>query len=256
MIVYSTTIVMRFFKEFTMAMGHYFKVVPFVIRHKIWSFWILPIVFNSLLLGAFAWGVFSFSGELNQTIVDWTGVNSDGFWAAISKVLIWLISFVMIFYTYQFISLIILAPVYSYVSDQVQIALTGIDTPFSMRKLLNDVVRGIVIALKNIGLQLIITIPIFLIGVFIIPLSPITTFLLFIVGAYFQGFAMMDYRNEYHGLNAEASSKYIKEHKGVAIGNGSVFQILLLIIGIGTVFAPVFSIVAAALSIHQIETEK
>lgn len=247
---------MRFFKEFTMGMGHYFKVVPFVIRHKIWSFWILPIIFNSLLLGVFVWGALSYNQDLNQTILGWTGIEIEGFWASFLKFFIGLVSFVIIFYTYQFLSLILLAPIYSHISDQVQIALTGIDAPFSIKKLLNDVVRGIVIALKNIALQLMITIPILLIGIFLPILSPITTILLFMVGAYFQGFAMMDYRNEYHGLSAKESSDYIKTHKGIAVGNGAVFQVLLLIIGIGTVFAPVFSIVAAALSINQIETEK
>ena len=131
--------------------------------------------------------------------------------------------------------------------------LTGIDMPFSINQLLKDIKRGVLIALKNIGLQVIIIVFVLVIAVFLPFLSPFVPFVLFFVGAYFQGFSMIDYRNEYHRLTVAESREFINSHKGLVIGNGAVFQIFLLIPIIGTIFAPVFSIVAAALAIEKLD---
>lgn len=244
---------MQFLKEFILSISQYTKVLGFVLRNQIWSFFIFPLVFNTLLLGTYLWTVFSYSSDLMNVIEGWVGLENHDTIGFLLKMLINTIFVIMIFYTYQFISLLILPPLYSYISEKVQLVLTGIDSEFSFSQLMNDIKRGLIIAIKNVFYQMMIALVVILLSIFLPFLAPFAPFVLFFVGAYFQGFSMMDYRNEYHRLSVVESMKYIKEHKGIAIGNGTVFQLFLLVPIIGTIFAPVFSIVAAALTIYKVE---
>ncbi|MCP4521369.1 MAG: hypothetical protein GY827_06720 [Cytophagales bacterium] len=244
---------MRFFKEFSLALKKYTKVLSFVVSHKIWSFFTLPLIFNGLLLSGYLWLVSIYASQITTWIESQLGSDGTGVIAWLISVTIYVFFIVIIFYTYQFISLIILAPVYSHVSENVQQALTGVERPFSFKLLVSDVIRGVKIAVQNVLLQLMITIIVFVISIFLPFIAPIVPFVLFFVGAYFQGFSMIDYRNEYHNLDFKESRRYINAHKGLVIGNGVVFQLFLLIPIVGTIFAPVFSIVSAALAVHELE---
>ena len=89
--------------------------------------------------------------------------------------------------------------------------------------------------------------------------TPITTVVIFLVGAYYYGFATMDYTNERYRLSVKESTQMIRKYKGLAVANGSIFSLWLIIpiIGtyIGTVFAPITCTVGATLALLE-EREK
>jgi CysZ protein len=63
---------------------------------------------------------------------------------------------------------------------------------------------------------------------------------------------MIDYRNEFRRLSAGESNRIIKQHRGLAIGNGLAFNLLLLIPVLGVLLAPPLGAVAAGIAANQV----
>ncbi len=240
-------------------MYSYSNVLAFVRKHQIWSFFLLPILLNILLFGLLVYAVVLFSASIYQLMIT-NAANlglSEGTWLFI--LLTWFFSYgvkLLLFYVvwqfYQLLSLIFLAPLFSYLSEKVQAALSGDVSPFSTTQFMKDIVRGLQIAVVNIFYQGVWLVGLYL-GVFFIPvLLPFLPLALFLVGAYYYGFAMIDYRNEVYRLSPAASRKTVKQFKWLALGNGVAFQLLLMIPVIGTLFAPSFALVAAALGLEEL----
>ena len=61
-----------------------------------------------------------------------------------------------------YVILVVLSPVYSWLSERAETHLTGRTYPFSFKQLLRDMVRGILIALRNMVVQTLISIVLFL----------------------------------------------------------------------------------------------
>jgi CysZ protein len=81
---------------------------------------------------------------------------------------------------------------------------------------------------------------------FVFPvIAPFAAVLLFLIQSYYAGFGNMDYTLERH-FNFQESIAFVRQHKGIAIGNGIIF-IGLILIGIGFLIAPSFSTVAATI---------
>ena len=72
-----------------------------------------------------------------------------------------------------------------------------------------------------------------------------STFLLFLIQAYYAGFGNMDYTLERHYKFGE-SLRFVKNHKGLAIGNGIVFLLILLVPIIGVILVLPLSVTAAS----------
>ncbi|HIN39859.1 MAG TPA: EI24 domain-containing protein, partial [Flavobacteriales bacterium] len=76
-------------------------------------------------------------------------------------------------------------------------------------------------------------------------ISPV---LMLIVEFFFYGFSMIDYSNERMKLSVKESTKYIYSNKGLAIANGGMFYLLLLIPVVGLLIAPSYGVVAATIA--------
>ena len=93
-------------------------------------------------------------------------------------------------------------------------------------------------------MELVLTIPILLLG--LLPVIGIfSTVLLFLVQAYYAGFGNMDYTLERH-FNYKDSLNFVRKHRGIAIGNGIVFMLFLLIPVIGIILVLPLSVTAAS----------
>lgn len=246
-------------KELVVSVQSYFKVLPFVLKKSIWSFFLLPLTLNAGLVFFLLYMVFESSAfaeeELAFLMMEW-GLVDLAWIALIVKFLLSyglkMILFYFVWQFYQLLSLIFLSPLFSYLSEKVQESLTGIEVQFSWTQFFKDVLRGVKIGLRNISLQL-LWIMVFYCTVFLFPfLSVFLPFMLFMLGAYYYGFAMIDYRSEVFRLNTVESRRFVKKHRFLALGNGIVFQVLLLVPVVGTLFAPSFALVAAALGVEEI----
>ncbi|MCK0190555.1 EI24 domain-containing protein [Arenibacter sp. F20364] len=145
---------------------------------------------------------------------------------------------------YKHIVMALSAPFMSPVSDKIEAHLLGKqienhrDTNFTQQ-----LWRGIRINLRNLSMEILLTIPIILIG--LIPvIGLLSTILLFLVQGYYAGFGNMDYTLERHFKYSE-SIKFVSRNKGVAIGNGIVFMLFLFIPVIGVILVLPLSVTAA-----------
>jgi len=70
------------------------------------------------------------------------------------------------------------------------------------------------------------------------------TLLSFLIQAYYAGFGNIDYTLERH-LSYKESIAFVKQNRGMAIGNGIIFMLFLLIPFIGFIFVLPLSVTAA-----------
>lgn len=105
--------------------------------------------------------------------------------------------------------------------------------------------RGVRINLRNLMMELLLTLPILIIG-FIPVIGIISTVLLYTVQAYYAGFGNMDYTLERH-FSYKDSIKFVKKHRGIAIGNGLVFILFLFIPIIGVILVLPLSVTSASI---------
>ena len=114
--------------------------------------------------------------------------------------------------------------------------------------------RGIRISIRNLFRELILTIPILLLG--LIPIIGLfSTVLLFLMQAYFAGFGNMDYTLERH-FNYKNSVAFVKKNRGLATGNGIVFMLFLLFPILGVILVLPLSVTAATeITVKRIQQE-
>lgn len=249
-------------QEIFISIKSYFKVLPFVMKNGIWSFFLLPLLLNSLLFFGLIYLAMSFSSGLSDQL-SYLVTGND--WLSDSWIMTFfqvglsyffkMIMFYLVWQFYQLLSLIFLSPLFSYLSEKVQEALTGVEVKFSAGQFFKDVVRGVIIGVRNVTYQILWIIVLYLVSFFLPFLSVFLPFALFFLGAYYYGFTMIDYRSEVFKLSPKQSRDFVNRHRSYALGNGIVFQFILLIPVVGTLFAPSFALVAAALGIEEITSK-
>jgi CysZ protein len=104
--------------------------------------------------------------------------------------------------------------------------------------------RGIKINLRNLFMELWLTAIILIIS--LIPvIGWFTSLLLFFIQAYYAGFGNMDYTLERH-FKYKESLTFVRKNRGIAIGNGIVFMLFLLIPVVGVILVLPLSVTAAS----------
>lgn len=266
-----------FSKDFRLGMKTYLQSFGFIRRNGMLHFYVYPIVLLVLLTATSFFGIQSLVDVISNWLIGWMGVEeipADDFWGKtkaflseagryIAQALIW-VSLALVFYKLQkYVVLIVMSPVMALVSERTDEVLTGNRYPFSLGQLLKDSLRGILIALRNGALELLITIGLLGANLFVTvvfsPLTvittPLVTLILFVVSAYYYGFSTLDYTSERYRLKMIDSVQLVRRNRGLAVANGGVFALWLLIpvVGtyIGTVVAPITCTVGATLALLE-----
>ncbi|MCK0155884.1 EI24 domain-containing protein [Cellulophaga sp. F20128] len=224
---------------------------------KLWKYFFIPIlisIITAVSIGLLAYGLSDTIGSIISQIWLWewgkeTFSSISNFIGATFIIAIGLV-------LYKHIIMALSAPFMSPVSEKIETYLTGIDnhqhrdTSFS-----EQLWRGIRINLRNLSKELLLTIPIVLIG-FIPIIGMLSTVLLFLVQAYYAGFGNMDYTLERH-FKYKESIQFVQKHRGVAIGNGIVFMLFLLIPILGIILVLPLSVTAASTkTVNLIQADK
>jgi CysZ protein len=144
-------------------------------------------------------------------------------------------------------------------SERTNHILTNTSTPFSLNQLIQDSIRGAIISLRNLILELGLTLMIWgfiLILMLFLPylifiLAPLASVLVFFIGSYYYGFAVLDYVNERNQLNVKDSIRDIRSQRSLSIGIGSIFSILFMIPFVGVAVSTVTCTIAASIAKHQ-----
>jgi CysZ protein len=248
-------------KEIIIAIQSYFEAHNFIRKHKLWKWIIIPGVLYTLL---FIVGMYFFF-QSSSSAVGWisekiglaTWLQSQRIeWLSFLFVMAGLILQIILVFFYfslfKYLFLIIGSPVFAYLSEKTESILEGKDFPFSFKQLMQDVLRGIRLALRNTLWQTVYALSLLLLA--LIPvIGWVTPVIALFVECYYYGFSMLDYSLERHKLTYAQSINYIGRHKGLAIGNGLMFYLMHGFIGVGWILAPAYAVVAATLSLHKVK---
>lgn len=235
------------FKNILKGLEAYSGTFALISKLKLWKYFAIPIVISivtALTIGVTAYGLSDNIGRFISSIWPWdfgkeTFTSISTFIGAIVIIAIGLI-------LYKHIIMALSAPFMSPVSEKIETHLTGIEKHQHRNTTFGQQLwRGIRINLRNLGKELLITIPILMLK-FIPVINIFSTVLLFLVQAYYAGFGNMDYTLERHFKYGE-SVQFVRKYRGIAIGNGIVFILLLLVPVVGIVLVLPLSVTAASL---------
>jgi CysZ protein len=219
---------------------------------KLWKYFIIPIVISvvtATIIGFTAYGLSDNIGVFLAKIWIWDWGKET--FTTITSVIGGLFVLVVGFLLYKHIVMALSAPFMSPVSEKIEIHING-DLKHNHRKtsFQEQLIRGIRISLRNIGKELLLTIPLLLLS-FIPIIGIFFTAILFLLQAYYVGFGNMDYTLERH-FNYKDSINFVGKKKGFAIGNGIVFMMCMLIPIIGIVIVLPLSVTAASVKTVQL----
>lgn len=259
-----------FFESFGLGVTTYFEGFGFIFKQGLWYYLFFPVALSFLLFLATYFGADLVREWVSNQVLEMLGVAAvegdgiiSGTWNTIvawftsaAETIVTIVVWVFVGYIFlrfqKYITLILLSPVLAYLSEQTEKKLTGNDYPFNMDQFVRDIWRGILIALRNMIIEFGFIIACSVVTFFVPILFPFTALFLFIIGAYFYGFSMIDYANERRRLSVSESVRFIRQNKGMSIANGALFQVLLWIPYIGFVFAPIVGVVGATIATHRI----
>ncbi len=253
---------MKLLADFRMGLQTYSEALDYIFRKKLGWFFIFPLLLNILIFW-FGWNyIGNLSSEIQQQVLTYINLEDADFWGAgilqfLLTGLVWLIFkllfFLLFAYLGGYIIIILLSPIFSYLSERTEQLQTGRKYPFNLRQFIRDIIRGILIALRNLSIELLLTVILFFCS-FIPIIGWLSPIILFLVSSYFYGFSFMDYAIERKQLNIHDSVQFTRTNKGVVIANGFVFSLCLLIPFIGiflSSFAAIVAVVAGTISVNK-----
>ncbi|MFA8436711.1 MAG: EI24 domain-containing protein [Marinifilaceae bacterium] len=254
---------MKFFQDFGFGLRTYTEALSYIFKKKLAWFFIFPLILNILLFW-FGWEYIGQLSDYTQNYLkNWMDLENADFWGSgflqsLVSGFVWLTFKVMFFLIFAYfggyIIIILLSPVFSYLSERTEKIKTGADYPFQFRQLLKDIIRGTRIAIRNLLIELALTVLMFILS-FIPVIGWFSAILLFFISAYFYGFSFMDYALERKKLSLKESVLFMRNNKGIVIANGFVFSLCLIIPFCGvsfSSFAAIVSVVAGTLAVDEI----
>lgn len=266
---------MRFIKNLFIGYKAYIKAFRLIIDYKLYFYIIFPAI---LMLGIYQLGFRIHLHEPKATATSMNGI----IWYLIRLLFEILIATTLMRFA-KYLVVILLAPLFSKISQKVEFILTGNRYRFSFPQLINDIKRGVKIGVRNIMWEVFFFTVIFLIGLIgwgDFSISPVRH-VLFFISFYYYGFSFMDYIHERLQMNVQESTQLARENRGIALSIGSVYSILIwnfidlntlfdwsgfsadpgqflltfvtnLLLWFCASFAPIWAIVAATIAMHDL----
>jgi CysZ protein len=234
-------------KQLFSGIASYSEAFGLLSRLKLWKYFIVPTVISVCTVFTILYAAYEFSGILGHFLAEsWIWDWGKETITMLSSFAVGLSISVIGLLLYKYIVLALSAPFMSVVSEKIELHLNGSFYPsYKKTSFLTQLSRGIRVNIRNLGIELLVTIPILLLK-FIPIVNLFSTVLLFLVQAYFAGFGNMDYTLERH-FNYKESLAFVKKNKGFSIGNGIVFIGCLLIPVVGIIIVLPLSVTAASI---------
>jgi len=257
-------------KEFFIGLKSYKNALDFIFKNKLAIYYLAPLLVAFLFIIVSIFGISIFTDWLDELYQAWFGITVkdtsfellteykeffSGAGTVMITILLKILMYFLVFRVNKYVTLIILSPVLAYLSERVDQIQTGKEYPFNSAQFLKDVGRGVLLASRNMIIEFTWVIALWTATFFIPILLPFTAIILFFVSAYYYGFSMIDYSSERRRLSIRESLHFIQKRKGLTLGNGVVYQLLVSIPFFGAIVAPITAVVAATLSIHEIEVK-
>jgi len=262
-------------KGFGRGFTNCFNAFSVLFDKGLWPYMFYPLLIWLTIFIASFYGIASLVDYLmskfkllftdNQAAIDnsWLSFLTPKTTGIMSVILSWIIKLIFWFFGgifSKYILLMALSPMFAMLSERADERLTGNKFPFKIMQLLKDILRGIAISLRNLFLELFISLGLWILAILFPPLFFVTFPLGLLIGWYFTGFALMDYNCERYKLSLRESVQFVKKNKGYVIGIGcvySIFMALPTVVGtvIGIMIAPAIGVIGAVISYLEIKKE-
>ena len=232
-------------KDFINGITAYFKAIPILKELNLWRYFLIPAGLGLILGIIFITTAYTLSDDIGAYLAQfWKFEFGQGIIQSIAN-FIGGISIVLIgIMLYKHILMALSAPFMTPVSEKVEQYLNGNSRKDEIKPM-HQLIRSIKLNLSNLIKELIITIPLMILS-FIPVIGVFFMLLTFYFQAYYAGIGNMDYTLERH-LNYKESARFYKKYKGVAVGNGTVFTLLLFIPFIGIMISLPLATIAATI---------
>lgn len=262
---------MQLFNNFSLGFKSFGKGFNFIFKHRMGWTLLVPVALTII----FFWLGLEFTSylidETKNYLLNILSLKNDSFFlsrylkmflSGFLWIIIKVIFFVVFTYVNGYLVLAILSPLLSIISEKTEKIILGKTYPFSIHQLVHDIIRGIFIIFRNLfyelllSLLLIIATLIPVIGQIIAIISPL---ILFAISSYFYGFSFIDYNSERHKLSVKESVAYVRENSGLALSNGGIFSLFLMIPVLGSLIAGIVAIistVSATIAVIEINSTK
>ncbi len=232
----------------------YFEAYETISRLKLWKFFAIPMLISLVVFLLIVFVSYAFFDAIVSYIASfWTWDFGKETFNTISRVFSGLLIVLIGFITFKHIVMALSAPFMGPISKKIEDDFRGVVSQVKTTSFWGLLRRGIKISSRNLFRELLLSIPILLLG-FIPVIGLFSAILLFLMQAYFAGFGNMDYTLERY-FSYQKSILFVKKNRGVAIGNGLVFMLFLLIPFIGVILVLPFSVTAATIATVKLMNE-
>lgn len=242
-------------KEIIIALRSYIHAHRLIRQNGSWKWIWIPGLIYALFFSACLYIFYTTSGQFSDYIIkhtyikEWLQSTNQflSFLFVTSAVMIHLLVLIFYFSLLRMLYQLVCAPLISYLSRRIHAHATGAPMFVSARMLMQDSGRFWMVVLKNAVWQ-----TVYFIVLIVISLIPVVGWVTPLAGllaeCYYSGYPRMDLACKRRGTGMSKAAHFISLHKGLAIGNGMVFYLIIIVPIAGWIVAPVYSVVAATLT--------
>lgn len=225
-------------RDFFDGISAYLRTMPNFSKLGLWKFAFVPSILGLLFFGGVVFSALNFGADLGGLMVSWYKWSwGASFVAMIANWIGGLLMVVIGLLISKYVIMILAAPFMGPMSAKIESQLyPELSAHHSNANGVTGLLRGIKITFRNLFREIFFTIVLLILGFVIVPISPFTTIGIFLIQSYYAGYGNMDVTLE-RFYNVKESSRFVRRHAGLAMGNGIVFM-LLLMVGIGFLIAP------------------
>lgn len=246
---------MQMTNHFLAGIRAYGGALRLIASMRLWGYFVVPALL-SLILGLVFLGLaWNLGDDIGRLLTTWYPFEwGRGALERVANIFGGLLVGAVGLLLFKNLTMALSAPFMSLLSETVEKRLRRDyqPVPFRIPQMMSDLVRGLRIGLRNIVRELFFTLVLLLLGLF--PLfSPFTAAGIFLVQAYYAGFGNMDFTLERH-FQVRDSVRFVRRYRGLALGNGVVFLLILLTV-VGFLFAlPLGTVAATTETIKRLES--
>lgn len=256
---------MSFFKGFSA----FFRGMSFTFSRGLWAWYLVPLALWVFLVSFLSFGLADFFSDWLKDLLSGylpaTPPHTEGLWSLIkfwlSKGVVFtliLVTHLLIWYIVgrymKYLIQILLAPLLAYISAITEQKLTGKSYDFHWLEFASDILRGILLTLRNIFLETLAVVAVFLLSL-IFPLAGIVLSLaLFMVNCYFMGFNFIDYAAERKRMSIGESAAWMKKNYMAVSGFGLAYNLVSVFPILDWLIAPISAASGGAILFEELNT--
>ncbi len=213
----------RFFNEFWLGLKSYWEAFRFIRENRLYWYFFIPAI---LMLVIYYVGNRILRSEIDADLSNMNGIV----WYFIQVVFNISIAILLMKFA-KYVVVIVLSPVLSHLSQRCEKIISGKTYPIDYKQIVKDMKRGIRLAIRNILWEYFFFIIILIIAYigWNEPRQSPLFYITFIIGFYYYGFSFIDYDCERRKMNERASIVYVRSHRGLAMGIGMIYSLLILV---------------------------